>query len=246
MPGYLIDLDGTLVTGRVAVPGASELVRDLGDRFVVVSNNAEHTPVQLARHLRAIRLPIPAERIVLAGTTALEIVAAEFPRARVMVMGSLTLRRYAEHLGLQVTDDRPVVVVLARDRSFSFDKLMRAANAVRVGAKLILANPDCTHPGRAGEVVPETGALAAALLACTGPVPHRVIGKPEEALFRKAMALIGTDEQDTVMIGDSPDIDGVGAARIGLRYVVVRTGIPPRLEQLVAPSLMPDQPQPAL
>jgi ribonucleotide monophosphatase NagD (HAD superfamily) len=73
--GYLIDLDGTLMSGRAALPGAAELVERLGERLIIVSNDAEHTPDQLAGRLRAARLPVPAERIVLAGTTALELVA---------------------------------------------------------------------------------------------------------------------------------------------------------------------------
>lgn len=230
--GYLVDLDGTLMSGRSALPGAVELVERLAERLVIVSNDAEHTPGQLAARLRAARLPVPAERIVLAGTTALELVASEQPRSKVMLIASIALRRYARCLGLHVTHERPDAVVLARDRSFTYAKLMSAANAVRAGARVVICNPDRTHPGIAGDVVPETGALAAALLACTGPVPHRVIGKPEPALFLKGMALLGIDPHECVVIGDNPDTDGLGAKRQGLRYLRARSDIRLRLEEL--------------
>jgi HAD superfamily hydrolase (TIGR01450 family) len=230
--GYLIDLDGTLMSGRAALPGAMELVERLGERLIIVSNDAEHTPDQLAGRLRAARLPVPAERIVLAGTTALELVAAEQPRSKVMLIASAGLRRYARQLGLEVTDERADVVVLARDRRFTYAKLKRAANAVRAGARLVLSNPDRTHPGSAGAVVPETGALAAALLACTGPVPHLVVGKPEPALFLKGLALLGIERHQGIVIGDNPETDGAGAMRLGLRYIDAAVGLPVRPEEL--------------
>lgn len=230
--GYLVDLDGTLMSGRSALPGAVELVERLADRLVIISNDAEHTPEQLAARLRAARLHIPAARIVLAGTTALELLAGEQPRSRVMLIASIALRRYARYLGLCVTDERPDAVVLARDRGFTYAKLMSAANAVRAGAALVVCNPDRTHPGSAGDVVPETGALAAAVLACTGPVPHRVVGKPEPALFVKGMALLGIEPHQGVVIGDNPETDGAGAQRLGLRYLRAQSGIRLPLEEL--------------
>ena len=240
--GYLVDLDGTLMSGRSALRGAVELVERLAERLVIVSNDAEHAPDQLAARLRAARLHVPAERIVLAGTTALELLATEQPRSKVMLLASIALRRYARRLGLRVTHERPDAVVLARDRSFTYTKLMSAANAVRAGAEVVICNPDKTHPGTAGDVVPETGALAAALLACTGPVPHRVIGKPEPALFVKGMALLGIEPHEGVVIGDNPETDGVGAKRVGLRYLRARPGIRLRLEELRDdPSIVPDE-----
>jgi HAD superfamily hydrolase (TIGR01450 family) len=228
--GYLIDLDGTLMSGRIALPGAAQLLEQVGERFVIVSNDAEHVPGQLAGRLRAAGLRVPEERIVLAGTTALDLLAAEQPRARVMLIAGAALRRYARHLGLQPASERADVVVLGRDRGFNYAKLTQAANAVRAGAKLVVANPDETHPGPAGDVVPETGALAAAVLACTGPVPHRVIGKPQPALFLKGLALLGIEPHACIVIGDNPRTDGAGAARLGLRYLQARPDVPLRLD----------------
>lgn len=222
--GYLIDLDGTLMSGRTALPGAVQLVEQLGERFIIVSNDAEHTPDQLAARLHAARLVVPAERIVLAGTTALDLVAMEHPRSKVMLVASAALHRYARNLGLCVTDERPDIVMLARDRGFTYAKLTRAANAVRAGARLVVANPDRTHPGRAGDVVPETGALAAALLACTGPVPHCIVGKPEPMLFLKGLALLGIEPHEGIVIGDNPETDGLGASRLGISYVHAQPG----------------------
>jgi ribonucleotide monophosphatase NagD (HAD superfamily) len=129
------------------------------------------------------------------------------------------LRTYARRLGIELVETGGDAVVLGRDRQFNFARLAAAANAVREGAELIVANPDYTHPGKDRTVVPETGALLSAILACTGEVAYRVIGKPEPPMFWKALALLEAEAPNAVMIGDNVETDGRGALRTGMSFV---------------------------
>lgn len=239
--GFLVDLDGTLICGGAPLPWARNLVERLHGRFVVLSNDAEHTPHQLSRRLRALRLPVAADRIVLAGTAALDLVAAERPGARVLLLGSRSLQRYASRQGLRIVAESPDTVIdtviLARDRHFTYRKLTAAVNAIRGGAELIVTNPDRTHPGADGRVVPETGALLGAVLACTGPVKYRIVGKPEATLFQKGLAMLGTSVEETVMIGDNSETDGIGAARAGMRYLDVGRDLAADRRATIQPAL---------
>lgn len=228
--GWLIDLDGTLVCGGRAMPGAAAFLAACGGRFVVVSNDAEHTPAELADDLRRMGLDIPADRIVLAGAFALDDIAMRRPGARVLMLASKGLARHARARGLRPVRTRPDIVFLGRDRQFSHAKLALAANAVRAGAELVVANPDLVHPGPSGTVVPETGALLAALLACTGPVDYRLVGKPEPTLFDAGLALLGLPKRVVAMLGDNPRTDGEGARRFGLRYVEIAGGAFPQIQ----------------
>jgi len=222
--GYLIDLDGTLISGRTALPDARRLFDALAGRFVIVSNDAEHTPRQVARMLASIGLDIAPQRIVLAGTTAIDLIAQERPGARVLLLGSAPLRFYARRAGLRLETSRPDIVLVMRDRRFSYTKLAMAAEAITRGAELVVAAPDKTHPGPDGMPVPETGALAAAILACVGDIAYRVVGKPEAAVFEIGCARLALDPADAVMIGDNPHTDGAGAARMGMDFVPVHMG----------------------
>lgn len=227
--GCLVDLDGTLVRAGRTLPGAHAFLEQLEGRFVIVSNNAEHTPLELSRGLKRLGLHVGQRRIVLAGTTALDEIARLRPRARVLMMASKSLMAHARDLGLMPVQTRPDLVFLGRDRHFSYEKLALAANAVSDGAELVAANPDLVHPGDNGAVVPETGALLAALLACTGPVPHRIVGKPEPALFEAGLKLLGLPRRAVLMVGDNPATDGEGARRLGLRYFELRDGVFPAI-----------------
>lgn len=222
--GFLIDLDGTLIRGAEIVDGAAELLRMIGNRYVVVSNNSSDTPETLAFKLRRGGLPVPAERILLAGALAAEETARTRPGARVLILGSDVLHRHARDRGLLPVESNPDIVLVARDETLSYARLATAANAVRTGAELVIANPDMTHPGVSGSVVPETGAIAAALLACTGPVPRTVIGKPEPALFAAGLKLLGTPVEHTLVVGDNPATDAAGAAKLGLPCILVGDG----------------------
>ncbi|HEC07051.1 MAG TPA: HAD family hydrolase [Thiolapillus brandeum] len=97
---------------------------------------------------------------------------------------------------------------------------------VALDARLIVTNPDTTVDGWCnGEhlVQPGGGALVAPFEAATG---HQalVIGKPEPLLFQIAIARLGVNPGDCVMIGDRPDTDIAGAANAGMKTALVRTG----------------------
>ncbi|WP_274629067.1 HAD-IIA family hydrolase [Arvimicrobium flavum] len=222
--GYLIDLDGTLIAGRTVLPDATWLLEQVRGRFVIVSNNAEHTPDQLARTLLGMGLAIDKDQLLLAGTAAIDTIAAEYPGASVLLLGSASLRTYARRRGLRIEVQGADIVLVARDRHFSYARLAAAAEALSDGAQLFVAAPDRNHPGANGEPVPETGALAAAILACVGPIPYRVIGKPEPALFEMGCARLGIAARDALMIGDNPETGGLGSRRIGMRFLRVERG----------------------
>ena len=223
-PGYLIDLDGTLISAGAALPDAARLLKRVAGRFRIVSNNAEHTPRQLAGLLRSLDLPVAEELIILAGTAAIDIVAHQYPGASVLLLGSPALAAYARAKGLCVNTNAPDLVLVMRDRRFNYRRLAAASEAIFAGAGLVIAAPDGSHPGLNGCPVPETGAIAAAILACTGLKTYTVIGKPEKTLFELGCLDLGVNPSQAVMIGDNPDTDGLGAARAGMRFIRVKQG----------------------
>ena len=176
--GLLCDLDGCLVMGGKPLPGARELVAYARDRLIIVSNNSTDTPATLAAKLARLNLPVPPERIVLAGATAVEFLAATARQARVAIYGAPAIARYARSLGLAVDDDRPDFVLLARDRHFSYARLHRLVRQIEHGADLIVSNLDISHPGPGRVRILETGVLLAAVRACLPGLKYQAVGKP--------------------------------------------------------------------
>jgi len=219
--GFVIDLDGTLLQGGRLTEGAADLVGCTGPEYVIASNNSTHTAGSLAADLKRLGLAIPEERLILAGELTIDLVAKDWPGSRVLPLISPTLRDLAREKGLVPVDRDPEIVVLARDPSFDYEKLSVAANAVRAGVPLIVTNPDMWHPGRGRDVVPETGCLMQAVIACAGKKPYCIVGKPNPPLFSESLRRLGSPADKTVVIGDNPATDIAGAVALGMRYLLI-------------------------
>ncbi|WMT90447.1 HAD-IA family hydrolase [Pelagibacterium sp. H642] len=222
--GYLIDMDGTLLTGDTLFPDAGWLLEAVADRFMLVSNDSEHTPLQLSRRLTRLGLVIAPDRIVLAGTAAIDMIADTWPGSRLHLLGSAAIKTYALQQGLELAEENVDTVLVTRDRLFTYQRLAQAAAAVHAGARLIVACPDTSHPGSDGTPVPEAGALAEAIMAAAGVRDHKIVGKPEPTLFLAACRQLGISPSSAVMIGDNAQTDGVGARRLGMRFFLVENG----------------------
>jgi len=240
----LLDLDGTLVRQNEAIDGAAELLERFEGRFAIVSNNSTHTAQGLSLRLRRLGLHVPPQRIVLAGELAVRWLARRHPGAHVLMVGSTVLQRHARALGCTLVRADADVVLLALDMRFSHARLAAVANELLRGARLVVTNADVSHPGPQGRVVPETGALLAAVTAASGVRPWRVIGKPAPLLFEEGLRCLGADAASTVVVGDNPATDAAGAARLGMACVLVG-GVAGAVAPTVAGLLAPRRPGPA-
>jgi 4-nitrophenyl phosphatase len=235
--GILLDWDGCVAVDNRVLAGAARLIAHHGERIAIISNNSTHLPGDFTELLSRSGLEIPQERIFTAGVEAIRDVAAD-AGARVLMLSGPKMRRLARDSGISLVRDEPDVVLLMRDTRFTYAKLERAANALRDGARLVVANDDRSHPGPNDRLAPETGALLAALLGCLGNTPAdvRIIGKPAPLLFERACQRLAVRPADAVMIGDNPETDGEGARKLGIRPILIGGASPLRLEHLVDPA----------
>ena len=155
---------------------------------------------------------------------AVQRIARDYGGSRVLLFGSPSLKREAESAGLKLVQDAADVILLGRDEAFTYEKLALAANEVRRGATLVAANPDTSHPGAGGRLVPETGTLMRAIVTCAGPATVHVIGKPQPDLFLEGLCRLGATPSTSIVIGDNRDTDVAGAARLGMRHILVGSG----------------------
>ena len=219
----LVDMDGVLVFGGTAAPGACDLLRIAGDRLYLVTNESAYGPEELAERLGRRRLRIPPGRLVMAGPMAVERLKREHPKARILVRGAAGLHDLADRAGLYLCrpEEPADIVLLGRDPRFDMPGLERVVRAVEDGAALWATNTDLRHPIEQGRYTYQTGALLQAVLACVGDVPVEVIGKPRPLLFTEALRRAGVRPGEAIMIGDSPETDAAGARAAGIPFILV-------------------------
>jgi 4-nitrophenyl phosphatase len=128
-------------------------------------------------------------------------------------------------------------VVAGIDFHISYERLKRAALAIRGGARFIGTNPDRTFPSEEG-LVPGNGAVLAYLEAATGVEPA-IIGKPSLPMMEIALAHLGVARGHVAMVGDRLDTDILGGQRVGITTILLYGGVTTSNE-LAASTIKPD------
>lgn len=216
---FLFDFDGTLGDDGCLYDGVPELLRGLLDRrrrVVVVSNNSQRSGSQISAVIRqAIEVDIPA--VTVCDIAHERILQDLGPSAVVAVSGSAQLRATIEASSLAAVGldaSGADAVLLGCSPEFCYGAMTRISALARGGAKLYCTNRDASRPV-SQTVVPETGALVAAIEAMCDS-PWTVLGKPEPALFLRALELLQARPAEAVMIGDGYTTDIEGATRLGI------------------------------
>jgi 4-nitrophenyl phosphatase len=228
---YLFDLDGTVYLGDQLLPGARRLVEALRERGLPVrflSNNPTRDPGQYAAKLGSMGLPTPVTEIVNTVVTMTRWLLDNAPDAVVYPISEPPLIRALEEAGIRTSSDPAEIdiVVASYDRSFTYEKLQVAFDAIwyHRRARLVATNPDrfCPFPGGRGE--PDCAAITAAVEACTGARCEATVGKPDPAMLHAALAGLPVAVGDCVMVGDRLSTDIRMALDTGMPAALVLTG----------------------
>ncbi len=215
----LCDLDGCLISEGRAFDDAPAFVEACGHRLWIVSNNSSDTAATLSAHLSALGLVVPSERILLAGEQTLLHLARTQPDARLGLYANPALQAAATVMGFELATTGPDIALLCRDVGLTLDGLGRLAAHIAGGAEFWISNIDITHPGLAGQAVPETGTLLAALKALLPNVRPQCLGKPDPFLLDRALQASGHAPEAAIFVGDNADTDGDAARKAGIHFV---------------------------
>ncbi|MCX4187335.1 HAD-IIA family hydrolase [Methylophaga sp. OBS4] len=239
--GLIIDMDGVLWHGNQPMAGLQDFfktLRDLSMPFILATNNASLTQRQYRDKLAAMGVVINDNEVLTSSMATAKFLRENLPaeKRRVFVIGEDGLKQPLLEQGFILTDlyqvNQPAkgidgegadIVVSGLDRQLTWDKLATATLNIRAGALFYATNADTTLPTELGEVIGNGGTLAA-LEAATGVKPVS-IGKPEPILYQQALTMLGTNEANTVAIGDRLNTDILGAVNAGIRSIMVLTGV---------------------
>ncbi|WP_082945040.1 HAD-IIA family hydrolase [Mycobacterium sp. 852013-50091_SCH5140682] len=223
--GLLLDLDGTVFRGSHPTAGAVEVLNSVSSRKVFVTNNASHSPIAVAEHMRGLGVMVETGDIITSGQSAARLLASELPTgSAVLVVGTDALVDEVFRVGLRPVRtfaDAPVAVVQGHSPRTCWSDLNEAALAIRNGARWVATNLDATFPTGRG-IALGNGSMVAALREGTGATPD-LAGKPAPTMLRAILAQGGF--RSALVIGDRLDTDIAGATDAGLPSLLVLSGV---------------------
>ncbi len=186
--GLLIDLDGTVVTGKKLIPGADQAIehfRKLGKKIVFVSNRGNISSQMAFDSLTALGVKLYREEILLASTVTARFLQAHYPTSRVWTLGDDGLSQELQYHSVKLAT-RPQeadFLVVSLHEAITYADLNAAFQAVRNGARIIATNADKMFPSEGGDSI-DVAAMIGAIEAATDKKTELVIGKLP-ALWRK-------------------------------------------------------------
>ena len=238
MRAFLLDIDGTTLLGADALPGAAafiEWLRAEGIPHLWMTNNTSRSRASWLARLEGAGLAPRAQELYTSGDATIEYLTAHHPRARIDLIGPVELRADFERAGLTITEDEDAdTVVLAYDVELTYAKIRRAALRLQAGARFLATHPDVTCPTPEGPI-PDVGSFLAMFETACGRTAT-VIGKPEATMVEGALARLGVEAADAVMVGDRLATDIAMAARAGIPSCLVRSGVTSAAELAAAPT----------
>ena len=223
---YLIDMDGVLVHGDTAIPGAPEFIQRLhtgGHKFLILTNNSRYTPADLQHRLTRIGIEVGVDHLYASAMATASFIKSQKAGGSAFLLGGTGLYQALHDVGYSLTDYNPDYVVLGETDSYSYDKIIQAVQLIAAGVPFIATNPDASGPTDRG-LVPACGAVAALLQKATNLTPY-FIGKPNPLIMRLALRFLDEHSENAVMLGDNMETDIRVGLESGLETILVLSGV---------------------
>ncbi len=237
----VLDMDGTFFLGDHLLPGALELLDQLNEKgipFSFLTNNTSKGKEDYVRKLVGLGVKPADARIFTAGDATISYLKQNYPKKRVFVMGTMSLRESMAEAGIALDSVEPEVLVLAYDTELYYQRLAEFCLFLRKGLPYIATHPDLNCPSPRGPL-PDIGAMMAMIEVSTGRLPDVILGKPNAGIILELARGWGLEPEDILMIGDRLYTDIALGKNAGVQTALVLSG-ETRREDLADSEFVPD------
>jgi HAD superfamily hydrolase (TIGR01458 family) len=218
----LLDLAGVVYQGEQPLPGAVDAVtrlRQAGLRSRFLTNTTRMPRRALLSRLDDMGIAIADEELFTPAQAARAWLLTRQLSPHLLIHPALI----EDFAGLPASQAEAVVVGDAA-QGFTYDALNAAFRKLVSGAEFLALARNRSFKDEDGKLSLDTGAFVAALEYATQREAV-VLGKPAPDFFAAALASIGCDAKDAVMVGDDAEADVAGALAAGIgSALLVQTG----------------------
>ena len=195
--GFMIDMDGTVYKGGNKIDGADAFIsclRSKGIPFVFLTNNSAYPRRHYLDKLLSMGFDVGMENVLTSTVATIRFLLSERPGKKVYPIASPGVVADLEEAGLILDFENPDIVLLAFDRTITYDK-------INAGYRFLNAtHPDDLCPTEDSYDVDIGPFIRLFEQMCC--VKATVIGKPSGLMLSMAAREMGVDPEGTVMVGD--------------------------------------------
>lgn len=227
-----LDMDGTIYMGMslfdYTKPFLSRL-KQMGITYSFLTNNPSTSIADYLKKLAGMGIEATADEMYTTALATIDYLKTHLPAAkRLFILGTPSMTSEFVKAGFEVAedsaDDRPDAVVVAFDKTLTYDRLCRAAWWIQQGLPYIATNPDRVCPTDQPTVLVDCGSICKCLEHATSRQPDITLGKPDPNMLSGIMQRYGLRADEIAMVGDRIYTDVQMAFNAGAFGVLVLSG----------------------
>jgi 4-nitrophenyl phosphatase len=232
----VLDMDGVIWKADAPIGDLPAIFSHIHERRLKVAfatNNGSQTPEQYVQRMATLGIKIEPWQVITSALAVANLLSKKLPSGgKVFVIGGAGVMAALQDCGFELLTmqaaQRAQAVIMGLDLQINFEKMLEAALLVRRGVPFYATNPDKTFPTPRGEI-PGAGAWISVIVTSTGVEPIYA-GKPYPYMIDLARQRLGTDKEETLVVGDRLETDIAGGYAAGCPVALVLSGVS-RLEQ---------------
>ncbi len=227
-----LDMDGTIYMGMslfdYTKPFLARL-KQLGITYSFLTNNPSTSIADYLKKLAGMGIEATADEMYTTALATIDYIKTHLPEAkRLFILGTPSMTSEFVKAGFEVAedsaDDRPDAVVVAFDKTLTYDRLCRAAWWIHQGLPYVATNPDKVCPTDQPTVLVDCGSICKCLEHATSRQPDITLGKPDPNMLSGIMQRYGLRADEIAMVGDRIYTDVQMAFNAGAFGVLVLSG----------------------
>lgn len=238
---FALDLDGTFYLDNQLFPFSLAFVNHLREAkidYIFVTNNSSLNAKDYLSKLHRMGVPVEQRQIYTSGDATIHYLAEHSRQRDIYLLGTENLHLAFREYGFQTESQKPDFVVIGFDKTLTYDKLSRACRFIRAGVPFIATHPDLNCPMPGDDMIPDCGAISAAIASATGVQP-KFIGKPNKEMITGLLQRAGVANDELAIVGDRLMTDIQTGIQHNIFSILVLSG-ETRRSDLQCASIRPD------
>ena len=227
-------MDGVLWRENTSIGDLPKIfahIRERGWKFTFATNNGTRTPGQYRERLAEFGVDVEEWQIITSALGVAQMVKGKIPAgSSVFVIGEDGVKEALQEQGFRIASlesaEEAQAVVMGFDHGINFEKMREATLLIRRGVPFYATNSDKTFPTPRGEI-PGAGAWISVIVTATGVEPIYA-GKPYPFLMEMALKRLGTDREESLVVGDRLETDIAAGQAAGCPTALVLSGVSTR------------------